>query len=312
MENSKLDSEYLSWLAGFIDGEGCITVGVSIKRNLSGRLCLTAQAQISVHQHFIYRHVLDEIVIRFGFGSVYNRMKNTMSHYQTTNPKDTKKFIEIIRPFLKIKHKQADEIIPVLDLLINSNRKGKNLRGGERMYTIEECMLIIGTAASLNQKRIGPGRSGGRSFEELEVLVKEIYEQDAVAPRQKIVNCAECQKEFSRYFSDLIGKENNYCSKTCSNAAQVKLMSSDTDFIEISCKRCNIVFKRLRRQVKPTNYCSRKCRRDLKKEYQQEKARLSGTIINTSSRASLKSVEELKELQNTKDAGKIVGDHNES
>lgn len=290
MENNKLDREYLSWLAGFIDGEGCITIGINIKKNTSGRLCMTAQTQISINQHYVYNSVLYEIVERFGFGRVYHRLQNTMSHYQTTNPTDTKKFIETIRPFLKIKHKQADAIMPVLDLLINSSRKGKNLHGGERKYTFEECMLIIKTATSLNPKRIGQGRSSGKSFEELEKLAIELYSQESIAPKQKIINCNECNKEFSRYFSD-ITEGNNYCSRVCANASQGRLMSSDTDFVDINCKKCNIVFKRLRRQVKPTNYCSKKCRRDLKMEYQQEKDR--------SSRKSLKSVEELKKFESS-------------
>ena len=62
---------------------------------------------VSVHQHAQHREILDDIVKRFGFGAVYFRNKRKMAHYQPTNQEDSGLFLTALKPYLRVKQRQA-------------------------------------------------------------------------------------------------------------------------------------------------------------------------------------------------------------
>lgn len=116
------NSLFYAWLAGFVDGEGCIFVTRVVL--VSGRF--SYHAGISISNTF--RPVLEEIAATLGYGRVGLTTPSTKVHraanqYQV-NGAEASNLVQHLRPYLHVKSAQADAL---LRYPINS-RKG-SLKG---------------------------------------------------------------------------------------------------------------------------------------------------------------------------------------
>lgn len=106
------DFLFLAWLAGFVDGEGCITLTRS--RNTCGNPTYTPVLIVSQSD----KAVLDLIAARLGVGGVYRRngRKGTSMHKRpawnyVVNGRAALAVVAALRPYLVVKREQADALL---------------------------------------------------------------------------------------------------------------------------------------------------------------------------------------------------------
>lgn len=90
-----------AYIAGFIDGEGCITILKNKKGKYSSYYALTltiAQAD---------KLALEDLSAIIGGGKIY-KSKSTDTHFLTFAPNDSIFLLKEIRPYLRYKKDQAD------------------------------------------------------------------------------------------------------------------------------------------------------------------------------------------------------------
>ena len=102
----------LAYIAGFIDGEGT----VSLKKN--GQRWPTVLPYILITNTNL--EILQWIQTTIGMGNIHSKNRQTLywkeAYVLRLQTKDTKDFIKIIYPFLKLKRKQAELILKFLHI----------------------------------------------------------------------------------------------------------------------------------------------------------------------------------------------------
>ena len=127
--NNKQD---LSYLAGFFDGEGCISILKSTKGNWNPAYFL--QAQIGQK----YGNILDWVKENFG-GNVYKKRDQT---WIVTNFK-AYEFIKLITPYLKYKKPQAELAIKFYEeRILGAKRKYASDPHSKEEIAKREEMLV--------------------------------------------------------------------------------------------------------------------------------------------------------------------------
>ena len=118
-------NEFWAYLAGFLDGDGCIAANVEKRKtNRSGT---RVRIRISFTQHRDRRIVLDEIKAKIGEGKVAEYDHNSMAEYVIRNQKVISEILEKIKPYLIVKTKHL-ELASRLLHLENWNSNKTNLQ----------------------------------------------------------------------------------------------------------------------------------------------------------------------------------------
>jgi hypothetical protein len=111
-----LNKDDLLYLAGFIDGEGSLVAQMVRRSDYAFRFQIRLTLQLS--QRKKRRHYLEDIRHTVGYGSVRDR--GEMSDYVLTETKVVFHFLKQVSPFLRIKKKQANLIIKIIEQLPSS------------------------------------------------------------------------------------------------------------------------------------------------------------------------------------------------
>lgn len=250
--------DYLKWLAGFVDGEGCFSIQINL-REQRGRHSLTCTPKCSVAQHYARRAVLETIKERMGYGSVYAYPKRPGAQYSTTNREDSFKFASTILPYLTVKDAAAKELLRACALLENCPREGVNMYGGERVLDINIATEVVEIAASMNESLNHGDRMNGKSRDEMMDMIRVAYDQTALPSNRIEVACVHCGTLHERYFSSIKPGQNMFCSKPCADAYSA-VVSPTKYKVDVTCHRCQTVFKRIKSDVKPhRNFCGVSC-----------------------------------------------------
>jgi len=103
----------LLYTAGFLDGDGCIMAQLITRSDykMGYQIRLTVQFT-QLLKRKIYLEKLKEII-----GVGYIRTRNSMCDYIITEPKNVYTFLKQIQPFLKIKQKQANLVLTIIEQL---------------------------------------------------------------------------------------------------------------------------------------------------------------------------------------------------
>lgn len=126
-----MDNIKLSYLAGFFDGEGCISILKTTKKNWNPSYFL--QAQIGQK----YGSILDWIKENFG-GNVYKKRDQT---WIVTNFK-AYEFIKLIEPYLKYKNPQAKLAIKFYEeRILGAKRQHASIPHSKEEIAMREEML---------------------------------------------------------------------------------------------------------------------------------------------------------------------------
>src|SRR3989344_2650334 len=100
-EGSRLSSEFWAYVAGFLDGDGCIAV--KVEKSQTCRLGFRARIRISFTQHKDKRGVLDYLRTRIGSGVIAEYQHNNMAEYVINDQEVIEQVLHFIEPYLVVK-----------------------------------------------------------------------------------------------------------------------------------------------------------------------------------------------------------------
>ena len=104
----------LAYIAGFLDGDGCIKARIDKQPN--NRFGLRTRIAVTFTQHTRNRHVLDWIYNQLQNGSIADYQSKHLSEYAITDSKFIKRLLKGLKPFVVNKFKQLDLALQLLDL----------------------------------------------------------------------------------------------------------------------------------------------------------------------------------------------------
>lgn len=177
-----MQEQFLSWLAGFIDGDGSIYIGVRIQ-NQNGHDYVAIRPVLNITQHVQYEWICNYIKDNLNIGSVYiaNRGKGAIAKatWQTTKIDDMIQVLELIKPYLILKKHQAEEALPVLREWVEDfkiNKSSTNTKGGQKVRKQSTVLNLIKVATSLNATmRTSANARGYKTYEDWKPIIKKLY-----------------------------------------------------------------------------------------------------------------------------------------
>ncbi len=135
MTLKQLTSLDLAYFAGVVDGDGC--VNAQIVRRHDYLLKFQIRVTVTVFQksirHWFVLHLQKEI----GSGTVRKR-PDGMSEYALVSKSSVKEFLEAVLPYLRLKKKQAQLVIQIIENLSKSQDPQAFLKLCEMVDTIAD------------------------------------------------------------------------------------------------------------------------------------------------------------------------------
>jgi hypothetical protein len=144
------------YLAGLIDGDGCLTISLT-KRDFNIGICITPNIRIAWRENAGW--LLEELQKETGLGRVYysNRGKpNGICCWQTTNTADALLLAKLVLPYLRFKKDKCQKFIEIVDYYQRTSNPRGHVRvkaKGKRLRKRAEMEKIIKVAISLNYDR---------------------------------------------------------------------------------------------------------------------------------------------------------------
>jgi hypothetical protein len=111
---NKISLHDLLYIAGFLDGDGSIMAQLVDRKDY--RLKFQIRFTIQFTQHLKRRVFLEKLKNIIGIGYISNR-KTNVCYYIITETKNVYMFLKTIQPFLRIKQKQANLVLTIIEQL---------------------------------------------------------------------------------------------------------------------------------------------------------------------------------------------------
>mgnify|MGYP001610085207 FL=1 len=112
------DSTELAYIAGFLDGDGSVFFQIVPREDYKKKFQI--RSSIAFYQMKEYSEILEWLKNYFGCGYIRHR-KTGMSDYTIVDSKEVKRILKLLQPFVKLKRKQIDLGLQILDRLEKSN-----------------------------------------------------------------------------------------------------------------------------------------------------------------------------------------------
>ena len=125
-----IDSTTLAYIAGFLDGDGSIFFQIVSRPDY--KLKFQIRSSIAFYQDTKQVKILEWLKEMFGVGYIRHR-KTGISDYTIVEPKEVKKILELLKPYVKLKNKQIKLGLKILEKL-----KGKK----SKEDFLEICKLV--------------------------------------------------------------------------------------------------------------------------------------------------------------------------
>lgn len=137
---SKLSNQEKAYIGGFLDGDGSIN-GQIVRRkdyrfNFQIRIGITFFQKTSKHWFILWLHK------KLQYGKI-RKKPDGMSEYTIIGPQNVEKVLEQIKPYLKIKRKQA---ILALDIIKNKSKSVDH-------NSFLKCCQLVDNFAALNDSK---------------------------------------------------------------------------------------------------------------------------------------------------------------
>src|SRR5258708_4892925 len=101
IEGSRLNESFYPYVAGFLDGDGCIAI--KFEKSKTCKLGYRVRVRISFTQHKRRRKVLDFLCKTIGSGVVTEYQHNNMAEYVMHDQKIVSQLLDKIEPYLVVK-----------------------------------------------------------------------------------------------------------------------------------------------------------------------------------------------------------------
>lgn len=151
-----MNKTYLAYIAGFVDGEGCVTLSRIYRkdmRNNNPKFVESVWGNVQIGMAHIPKQaeLLKEFRDKFGgyyaeFTSKGVNQKDTL-FWRLTSHKASE-FLKIILPYLRVKHRQAEIVIRMQEL--TKNNRGKKTNPSEE--EMQERQNLINEIRILNKR----------------------------------------------------------------------------------------------------------------------------------------------------------------
>jgi hypothetical protein len=125
-----LDSTEIAYISGFLDGDGSIFFQIISRPDY--KLKFQIRSSIAFYQDTKNKEILEWLKEVFEVGYIRHR-KTGISDYTIVEPKEVKKILELLKPYVKLKKKQVELGIEILKKL-ESKKSEENL--------LEICKLV--------------------------------------------------------------------------------------------------------------------------------------------------------------------------
>jgi len=140
MTFKQLSSEDLQYYAGFLDGDGCINAQI-IRRpdyalGFQIRVSITMFQKSTRHWFLVQTHKL------FGVGTLRKR-PDGMSEYAIVGPNTVKALLQFLLPYLRLKRKQAELVLCII----------QNLSRSQDAHAFVKLCEMVDTIADLNDSK---------------------------------------------------------------------------------------------------------------------------------------------------------------
>lgn len=177
-----MNKQFLSWLAGFIDGDGSIHIGVRIQ-NANGNDYIAIRPILNVTQHINYKWACEYIQKTTGVGSIYiaNRSNaKAKATWQTLRVQEMLYMLKKLLPYLIVKKSQAEAVIPVLEAWMKESKiikfDMKTKLSGKKLRSRKTVMDIVKVATTINaDMRTSANARGYKTFKEWKPIITKLY-----------------------------------------------------------------------------------------------------------------------------------------
>ena len=113
----RVNQTALAYIAGFLDGDGCIKARIDKQPN--NKFGWRTRIIVSFTQHTRNRHVLDWIYNQLGNGSITDYPSKNISEYIITDSKFVERLLKGLRPYVVNKFIQLEYGLHLLALKLN-------------------------------------------------------------------------------------------------------------------------------------------------------------------------------------------------
>ena len=111
-----MEPTILAYIAGFLDGDGSIFFQIIPRKDYKQKFQI--RSSIAFYQKTEYLEILDWLKEIFGAGYIRNR-KTGISDYTIVDSKEVKKILLLLQPYVKLKKRQVNLGLKILDKLDN-------------------------------------------------------------------------------------------------------------------------------------------------------------------------------------------------
>ena len=144
----------IPYISGLIDGDGSFQLQVAIRKN--GSFIINSRVMIGMKHLEKEERLLKEIQKFFNAGKIYisNKGKeNAMIRWMTTNVDDTTKVCEIVKPYLRLKARQCQQLLWAGNL-VKSKTSKRYIKGyltkSKDIYSKAEMLKIVKITTTMN------------------------------------------------------------------------------------------------------------------------------------------------------------------
>ena len=108
-----LPHEVWAYIAGFLDGDGCIMAQL-VRRN-GYRLGFQVRASIVFYQHHSHKEILFWLKGRLGYGYIRDR-NDAMCEYTIVGLREVEEVLTSLAPYLRVKKQLANAVLEIIKL----------------------------------------------------------------------------------------------------------------------------------------------------------------------------------------------------
>ena len=111
-----MDKTTLAYIAGFLDGDGSIFFQIIPRKDYKQKFQI--RTSLAFYQKKNYASILEELKKIFGTGYIRHR-KTGISDYTVVESKEVKKILKLLQPYVRLKKKQIELGLEILNKLEN-------------------------------------------------------------------------------------------------------------------------------------------------------------------------------------------------